>query len=70
MMLFIEGNRNGYSPDQCGRTFTVGELINYLSQFEEDAPVYLRNDGGYTYGSIKESDFSESYEDEEVAEDE
>lgn len=52
--LFIEGNRNGYSPDQCGRTVTVGELISLLSDFDEDRLVYLRNDNGYTYGSIRE----------------
>jgi hypothetical protein len=68
--LFITGNRNGYSPEQCGKTMTVGDLMEYLAEFDEDSPIYLRNDGGYTYGSIKESDFSESYEDEEVAEDE
>lgn len=56
--LYIEGNRNGYSPDQCGRTLTVGELIALLSDFDEDTPVYLRNDNGYTYGSITERDFN------------
>ena len=57
--LFIEGNRNGYSPEQCGRTMTVCELMAYLEQFEDDTPVYLKNDQGYTYGSITESDFSD-----------
>ena len=56
--LFINGNRNGYGPDQCGRTLTVGELIAILSDFDEDRPVYLRNDNGYTYGSITERDFN------------
>ena len=65
MKVFIEGRRNGYSPEQCGRTMTVGELIAYLSDFDEDAPVYLSNDNGYTYGSITEGSFEESYEDEE-----
>lgn len=54
--LFINGNRNGYGPEQCGRTMTVGELIELLSEIDEDRPVYLRNDGGYTYGSITERD--------------
>lgn len=56
--LFINGNRNGYEPDQCGRTLTVGELIALLSDFDEYRPVYLRNDNGYTYGSIREQDFN------------
>lgn len=56
--LFIEGKRNGYGPDQCGRTLTVGELIEILSGFDEDRPVFLRNDNGYTYGSITERDIN------------
>lgn len=67
MRVYIEGRRNGYSPEQCGRTMTVGDLIAYLEQFEEDAEVYLNNDNGYTFGSITESSFEESYEDEEEA---
>ena len=50
--VFIEGRRDGYSPEQCGRTMTVGELIAYLENFDEDAKIYLENDGGYTYGYI------------------
>lgn len=64
MRVYIEGRRNGYSPEQCGRTLTVGELIAYLEQFEEDAEIYINNDNGYTFGSITESSFEESYEDE------
>ncbi len=65
--LYIEGKRNGYGPDQCGRTLTVGELIALLSEFDEDRPVFLRNDGGYTYGSITERDIApaEEYEEED-----
>lgn len=60
MMIFIEGRRNGYSPDQCGRTMTVRELIDYLeNNFDDDQEVFLDNDRGYTYGSITESSFSE-----------
>ena len=65
MKLFIEGRRNGYSTDQCGLTMTVGELIAYLEQFDEDTEVYLNNDNGYTYGNITESSFEESEEEEE-----
>lgn len=66
--LFIEGRRNGYDPEQCGKTMTVEELIAYLEQFDEDTPVYLRNDGGYTYGSIDDYSFEEDYGDEEEEE--
>lgn len=56
--LFIEGKRNGYGPDQCGRTLTVGELIEILEEFDSDRLVFLRNDNGYTYGSITEEDIN------------
>lgn len=60
--VYIEGRRNGYAPDQCGRTFTVGELIAFLEQFDEDAEVFLNNDNGYTFGSITERSFEEEYD--------
>lgn len=55
--IFIEGNRQGYGPDQIeDRTMTIGELIAALEEMElaygEDAKVFLRNDNGYTYGAI------------------
>lgn len=58
-VLYIEGRRNGYGLEQCGRTMTVAELIEYLSQFDEELPVYLSNDQGYTYGNIDEDSFEE-----------
>ena len=54
--LFINGKKNGYDTDQCGETLTVRELIEILQEYDEDSPVYLRNDNGYTYGSITRSD--------------
>ena len=64
--LFINANNNGYEPSQCGRTITVGELINLLSDNDEDMPLYLKFDNGYSYGSIREDDFIEDIvEDEE-----
>ena len=75
--LFINGNRNGYSPEQCGRTLTVKELIAELEIYDGDTPVYLKNDNGYTYGSISENDLNEDDleeddddEDEEIYDDE
>lgn len=65
MKVYINANRTGYAPDQVNRTMTVGEMIAYLEQFDEDAPVYLKHDNGYTYGGITEMDFEEDYEDEE-----
>jgi hypothetical protein len=68
--LFIEGRRNGYDPKQCGRTMTVAELILYLGEFYEDAPVYLKNDNGYTYGSITEDSFEEEETEEDIEDEE
>lgn len=72
--LMIEGRREGYAPDQLRKTMTVGELMDYLSQFDEDTPVILNNDNGYTYGSIDygsfdEADFNEDGEREDEDED-
>ena len=51
--VYIDSRRDGYSPSQCHDTMTVGELIDILSQYDEDQPVYIRNDNGYTYGSVQ-----------------
>lgn len=57
--LIMEVNREGYSTDQIDRTMTVGELIDFLSQFDEDTPIYTSHDNGYTYGGISTLDFGE-----------
>jgi hypothetical protein len=49
--------REGYGIDQIRRTMTAGELINFLAQYDEDTPVYLSFDNGYTYGGITEGRF-------------
>ena len=64
MKLYINANRTGYAPDQIRHTMTVVELIDALREFDEDAQVYLRHDGGYTYGGIGWEDFQEEYDDE------
>lgn len=61
--VFLNTTRSGYAPDQCGRTLTVGELIELLEEFDYDRPVYFRNDNGYTYGSLTDRTvFGEEYE--------
>lgn len=65
MRLYIEGRRNGYSPEQCGRTMTVGELISYLEDYDEDTPVYINNDNHYTFGNIDRYSFEENDDDED-----
>ena len=62
-MIYINGNRNGYDEKQCGHTMTISELIDCLSQFDDDEKVYLINNNGYTFGSINEIDI---YEDSDI----
>ena len=70
-VVYIEGRRDGYATDQIRNTMTVREMIEWLEQFDEDAKVYLKNDNGYTFGSITSSSFEEDWgEDEEEEEDE
>ena len=61
-MLIINAKRNGYAPDQCGKTMTVGEIMRYLEDFDPDEEIYLSHDRGYTYGSITQWDFEEREE--------
>ena len=57
--VIIEALREGYSPEQVRNTMTVKELIEILSEYDEDAKVYLSHDNGYTYGGIRYGNFSE-----------
>ena len=47
-VLLIGAKREGYNPKQCPRTMTVGDLIDYLSGYDEEMRVYISNDSGYT----------------------
>ena len=57
--------REGYGIDQIHRTMTVGELMAFLENYDENMPVYLSFDNGYTYGGITEERFEEDYEEED-----
>lgn len=51
--VFIEGTHESYGADDLAdRTATVGELIEILENYDEDLKVFIRNDNGYTFGSI------------------
>lgn len=62
-VVIFETVREGYSPDQCRETFTVGELIRLLEDYPEDAKVYFSFDKGYTYGSFNWNTVRENVED-------
>ena len=57
--LIMEAERTGYAIDQVRGTMTVGELIAFLSDFDEDMPIYTSQDNGYTYGGIRYDNFRE-----------
>ena len=64
MRLIIDTAREGYGTDQIRQTMTVGELIEALSRFDEDTPIYIGNDrqrngSWYTYGGIRWGDLVE-----------
>lgn len=63
--LRIEANRTCYGAQDVRSTMTVGELIALLEEFDEDTPVILSHDNGYTYGGITESDITLDYTEEE-----
>lgn len=64
-VLFLDARREGYGIDHIHSTMTVGELISFLQDFDEDMPIYLSHDNGYTYGSIREGSFHESENEDE-----
>lgn len=58
-VIILNAKREGYSIDQVRGTMTVGQLIAELEQFDEDLPIYLSHDDGYTYGSIRAQYFDD-----------
>ena len=53
--LIINANRDAYSTRDIINTMTVGDLKAFLEDLEDDTPIYLSFDRGYTYGALKES---------------
>ena len=67
-VIIIEAKREGYSIEQAENereAITVGELMQMLEDFDEDAKVYISNDNGYTYGSVTEYRIREDWVDED-----
>ena len=63
--LKIDAVREGYEPDQCSDTMTVRELRSLLTYFDDDLPIYLSHDNGYTYGPITEGMIDTAHYDDE-----
>ena len=63
--LIISTSRDAYSTEDVYGTMTVGDLKAFLEDLEDDTPIYLSFDSGYTYGALKENRMEIEYEDEE-----
>lgn len=55
--LILNTVKEGYAVDQIRRTMTVAELRDFLDDYDDETPVYLGFDYGYTYGGITENHF-------------
>lgn len=59
-VLILYTQRDTYGKNESAeRTMTAGQLREFLDNYNDDTPVLLAFDGGYTYGYIKESRFEE-----------
>ena len=67
--LIIEAMRESYGKENVA-TMTVGELRHFLEDFEDDLPVILSHDRGYTYGGLRDYLFEELEDEEEEFEEE
>lgn len=63
--LIIIANKDSYSTDDIYNTMTVGDLKSFLNDMEDDTPIYLSFDGGYTYGALRDDRMDIEYGDEE-----
>ena len=57
--------RESYGKDDV-RTMSVRDLIDVLSEYDEDTPVVLSFDSGYTYGGIRYEMIEEENDEEDV----
>lgn len=63
--LIINTKRDAYSTRDVYGTMTVGDLKAFLEDLEDDTPIYLSFDGGYTYGALRDNRMDIEYGDEE-----
>lgn len=62
--IIINARREAYGIEDIYDTLTAGELIRILKDFDEDTPIYLSHDNGYTYGGIRDRDIDETFDEE------
>ena len=65
-MLIINTRRDTYHKEEAAiSSITVGELINYLHQFDSEEAIVLSFSDGYTYGRLSEYRIEQIEEEEE-----
>lgn len=65
MKIIIDARRDGYTTSQIKTTMTVGELIDFLSEYDISEKIYLSHDNGYTFGGITANNIHEEEVEEE-----
>lgn len=55
--VVLSATRKAYSLDQVEGTMTVGELIAFLEGYDQNLPVCISNDNGYSYGAVRSNLF-------------
>ena len=63
--IIFEAEREGYTKSQVWRPVTVVELREFLEQYEDDVPIFLSHDRGYTYGTLRLDECEEIYKEDE-----
>lgn len=51
-VIVFGADRTGYGIEQIENPMTVGDLMRMLEDIDEDTPIILSHDNGYTYGSL------------------
>lgn len=59
--LIINASRDAYSTKDIISTMTIGDLKEFLEDFEDDSPIYISFDRGYTFGALKKYNFDIEY---------
>ena len=63
--LIINTTKDAYSTEDIINTMTIGDLKAFLDNWEDDTPIYLSFDRGYTYGALRHGridiEFGEEY---------
>ena len=57
--LILNTSNDAYSPKDVRITLTAGELRAFLEDYDDETPIILGFDNGYTYGGFLYESFEE-----------